>query len=184
MPIVKHRFAEHIVSSTTEILIIGTFNPDTSGNPADFFYGRIRNHLWKLLPTALGYPNLKGKSIAEKESFMKTYNVDFLDLIAEVDVDEGQEANYDDKYIDQKPIKWREVINIIRELKYLKRVVFTRKTFSGIPKISTKILEVKKYCDEKAIPFQFLTSPARTYSESKQAMWTDFIINGNQSTNQ
>ncbi|MEO8087519.1 MAG: hypothetical protein ABI763_11900 [Bacteroidota bacterium] len=178
MPFVKHRFSEHNISPRTEILIIGTFNPETPNNSADFFYGRKRNYLWQLLPAAFGHDSLKSKSIEEKKNFLSKYFIDFVDLICEVDVEEGHESNYEDKYIDSRITKWKNVVDAIKELKYLKRVAFTRKTLTGIPKISKMILEVKQYCDETGISFQFLMTPARTYSAFKQNLWTDFFING------
>jgi len=38
---VQHRFLDHQINSETETLIIGTFNPETTNNDAEFFYGRI-----------------------------------------------------------------------------------------------------------------------------------------------
>ncbi len=70
------------------------FNPATPNNEATFFYGRQRNHLWRLLPTAFDHDNLKGASTNQKLTFMDKYRIDFADLIAEIEVDERQEANY------------------------------------------------------------------------------------------
>lgn len=42
---VKHRFINHKINPDTEILILGTFNPEAKENEADFFYGRSRNYL-------------------------------------------------------------------------------------------------------------------------------------------
>jgi G:T/U-mismatch repair DNA glycosylase len=36
------------------MLIIGTFNPATYKNQADFFYSRGKNYFWRLLPVAFG----------------------------------------------------------------------------------------------------------------------------------
>ena len=99
---VPHRFLHHKINPDTEILIIGTFNPEAEGNDADFFYGRVKNHLWNLLPQAFGNTSLKGKSKEEKLSFIKTYKVDFVDVISEVEVDDGSEANYNDDYLDSR----------------------------------------------------------------------------------
>lgn len=56
---VQHRFLDHQINPDTETLIIGTFNPDAADNNADFFYGRSRNYLWRLLPLAYGETDLK-----------------------------------------------------------------------------------------------------------------------------
>ena len=61
---IKHRFVDHKIDVNTEILVVGTFNPETPENIADFFYGRQRNFLWTLMPTAFGENSLKGKSIS------------------------------------------------------------------------------------------------------------------------
>ena len=71
MTIIKHRFLSHEINSATEILIIGTFNPDAKDNKAEFFYGRDRNFLWRLLPTAFGIENLKDKTKREKLDFIQ-----------------------------------------------------------------------------------------------------------------
>jgi G:T/U-mismatch repair DNA glycosylase len=175
MPLLKHKMHAYALSSSTEILIVGTFNPDVPSNPADFFYGRSRNFLWRLLPTSFGENDLKGKSKEEKMQFMENRKIGFIDLISEVNVEAGQETNYKDDYIDSKVTAWRDVISEISKLENLKMVCFTRKTLSGIPNIKTKILSVEKYCGERNIPFRYLETPARIYSKSKQNVWTKFL---------
>ena len=56
---IKHLLLDYKINPETETLIIGTFNPDTPENDADFFYGRSRNFLWKMLPTAFEEEDLK-----------------------------------------------------------------------------------------------------------------------------
>jgi len=68
---IKHRFINHTINPKTEILIIGTFNPDTEENIADFFYGRSRNFLWTLLATAYNEASLKGQPRDEKLKFIE-----------------------------------------------------------------------------------------------------------------
>jgi len=181
MMTIKHKFLSHKINSYTETLIIGTFNPDATGNPADFFYGRGRNYLWRLLPTAFGEPDLKGKSKNEKLDFIKRKKIDFIDLISEVDVEE--ETNYYDGYLDSRvsESQWRDVKSEIEKLKpiKLKRVCFTRKSFADIPKIKRRIDDVQKFCEQNKIEFKFLTTPARFYRADKQEEWTNFLINDN-----
>jgi G:T/U-mismatch repair DNA glycosylase len=62
MTAIRHRLLEHEINPETETLVIGTFNPDTTDNKADFFYGRGRNYLWSLLSSAFGSDDLKKKS--------------------------------------------------------------------------------------------------------------------------
>jgi len=177
MTTVKHRFRDHKIDPFTETLVIGTFNPDTVENIADFFYGRQRNFLWTLIPTAFGETSLKGKSRDEKLEFIAKYKIEFIDLILEVKVDEV--ANYDDRYLDSKVSEWREVISEIGNLPNIKRVCLTRKSFADIPNMKIKIDEIKTYCNEFKIDFQFLTTPARFYRVDKQEEWTKFFNHGN-----
>lgn len=176
---VKHRFLDHQVNSNTETLIIGTFNPEAANNDAEFFYGRNRNYLWRLLPTAFGKTDLKGASKQEKMDFIEGHKIDFIDLIEEIQVDEGQEANYSDRYIDSKVVQWSDIITLIDSLPTLKRVCFTRKTFADIPHMKKQLIEIQKHCDNKGIVFKALTTPARFYREDKQIEWTNFLLDDN-----
>ena len=175
MSTIKHRFIDHQINSETEILILGTFNPDTEKNEADFFYGRGRNYLWRLLPTAFQKPDLKKASKQEKLSFIEQRKIDFIDLIAEIKVEDGQEANYNDDFIDKKVTKWRDIITEIKKLKNLKKICFTRKTFNNIPNMEKQIEIIQEYCFKNGIYFKALTTPARFYNEKKQIEWTKFI---------
>ena len=172
---IKHRFTNHQLNPATEILIIGTFNPETDKNPADFFYGRSRNHLWQLLPVSFGLPNLKGKSKEEKNNFLKKMKIDFIDIVGEIEVDEGAETNYKDGFIDDKITMHHDVIKQMKKLKNLNKVCFTRKTFGDIPNMKKEIKKIEAYCKEHKIFFQYLVTPARIYEEAKQKEWTNFF---------
>jgi G:T/U-mismatch repair DNA glycosylase len=174
---IRHRFINHNINPKTETLVIGTFNPDTEENIADFFYGRPKNFLWTLIPTAFNEASLKGNSRTEKEKFIERYRIDFIDLILEVEVEEVD--NYRDDYLDDKVTVWNNVIAEIEKLKNLKRVCMTRKTFGDIPNMKTRIEEIKNYCERKEILFQFLSTPARFTNESKQTEWRQFFSNDN-----
>jgi len=139
MNTIQHRFIDHQVSPETETLIIGTFNPETTKNDAAFFYGRSRNYLWRLLPTAFGKTDLKGSSKQKQIEFIRQHKIDLIDLIEEIQVEEGQEANYYDGYIDNKVTQWKNIIAVINGLQNLKRVCFTRKTFSDIPNMKKQL---------------------------------------------
>ncbi len=172
MKTIKHRLLNHKINPETQILILGTFNPDTGKNKADFFYGRSRNYLWKLLPIAFKKPDLKKASKKEKLSFIKQAKIDFIDLIAEVKVENGQEANYNDAFIDNKVTQWQTVIKKIKVIKNLKKICFTRKTFTDIPNIKNQIETIQNYCSKNGISFKTLTTPARFYNKKKQTEWT------------
>ncbi len=175
MLIVKHKFFDHKINVDTETLIIGTFNPNTKGNEADFFYGRPKNYLWRLLPGAYNEQDLKGKSKQEKLVFIKKVKVDFIDIILEAHMEESKIDKYDDKYLDNKVSEWRNVINEIEILKNLKRICFTRSTFSDVPNMKLKVGEIQSYCFDNNIRFECLKTPARFYNTTKQAQWTDFF---------
>ena len=172
---IKHRFINHQIDPNTETLIIGTFNPDIQENPAEFFYGRNKNYLWTLLPTAFEESNLKGKTKLEKIAFIKKHKIDFIDLISEIEVQDNEKLNYTDTLIDGKVSEWTKIIEAISKLQHLKRIGFTRRTFARVPNIQQQIEEVKQHADEKGILFQFLTTPARFYNQQKQEEWGHFF---------
>jgi|SRR5687768_11466583 len=178
MTSVKHRFLDHQINPDTETLIVGTFNPEAANNYAEFFYGRSRNYLWRLLPTAFNENDLKGASKSEKLEFIRKYKIDLIDLIEEINVDEGQEANYYDGYIDNKVTRWNNTIAVIDSLQNLKRVCFTRKSFSDIPNMKKQLEAIQQRCNNKQILFKALTTPARFYNEDKQTEWTSFLLDG------
>jgi G:T/U-mismatch repair DNA glycosylase len=173
---IKHRFTNHTINPYTEILILGTFNPDTKDNEADFFYGRSRNYLWRILPTAYNESDLKGAPKNEKLDFIAKHKIDLTDLILEVNVEEGQEANYYDGFIDSKVSEWNDTIGVIDKLPNLRKICFTRKTYSDIPNMEKRIQEVIKNCEKRNIQFQAMVTPARFYRKDKQEEWTNFLL--------
>lgn len=172
---IRHRFLNHPIGSDTETLILGTFNPDIKGNEADFFYGRSRNFLWRLLPLAYNEPDLKKASKPEKLAFILKHKIGFIDLIAEISVDAGEETNYNDDFIDGRVTRWQEVILGMKKLKALKRVGFTRRTLTGIPGMKSKIEVIASFCNEHGIYFKPLPTPSRFYRADKQEEWTKFF---------
>lgn len=173
-----HKFSNHTISPETEILILGTFHPDID-NGTDFFYGRHRNFLWRILPACFGYHDLKNEALAAKQVFMAQYHIDFADIIHSLqNVPVGQEANYDDQFIDNLIGEWKNITDIIDSLPNLKGVYFTRKTFGGIPNITAKVSEIRQHCIRKNIRFCLLKSPSRFSSQAKIDSWTATIVNG------
>ncbi len=179
MKIIKHRFINHRINPETEILILGTFNPDTEKNEADFFYGRRRNYLWQILSDIYKTDNLKFAPKKEKLLFMEKMKIDFIDLIRAVKVEEGQENNYKDDYIDGKVIEWNDVPAKMKALKNLRKIALTRKTLHGIPNMKKRIEEIERYCRKNNIVFRRLATPARHpnyYGAEKYAEWFDFFL--------
>ncbi len=67
--------------------------------------------------------------------------IDFIDLISEIVVEDA--SNYNDDYLDNKEIVWRDVVAEIEKLPNIKRVCFTRRSFSGIPNMKFRIGEIE-----------------------------------------
>lgn len=80
MGTIRHKFRDYKDKENIEILILGTFNPDTPNNPAEFFYGRGKNYLWNLLPKVFDYKELKNSSVPEKKSLLINLKLDLLTL--------------------------------------------------------------------------------------------------------
>ena len=177
MPIVEHKFIDHQLNPNTKYLIIGTFNPNVNNNEADFFYGRNRNFLWKLLPLAFGEIDLKQADLENKMAFIQRNDIDFIDLIKSIEIENGQENNYLDNYIDGIVVEWNAVLYELKKLPNLLKVAFTRSTFQGIPNIHAKILEIQNYCQDNNIDFACLKTPARYYNQEKQNIWNIFFEN-------
>jgi len=176
---IAHRFRNHVIDSDTETLIIGTFNPEMESNDAEFFYGRGRNYLWRLLPSFYEGTDLKEADTLTKKQFIKKHKIDFVDLIDEVKIEGENMPNLiDDKVIDKCVTSWKDIPKEIERLKNLKRVCLTRKSFSGIPNIKMKINEIQRFCESQEIPFQFLVTPARFHNEKKQEEWNNFLGHG------
>lgn len=175
MPVILHKFRNHQVSPRTEILMLGTFNPDIVTGP-DFFYGRQRNFLWRLLPMCWNLPSLKDEPLLSKKQFMATYKIDFADIIHSLDIPEGMEDNVDDDFIDGHVNEWKDIIVLINGLPNLKAIYFTRKTFNGIPHMRGQVTLIANYCQPRSIRFCKLETPARFYSETKQQQWIDTIV--------
>jgi len=174
---VKHKFRNHMVSKETKILILGTFHPDIATD-ADFFYGRPRNYLWRILPGCFKQPDLKNSELNKKLSFMKNYHIDFMDLICCLDIpEEGDMFNYNDSFIDRYINKYNDLTHIISELQNLTAVYFTRITFNNIPNIKNEILLIQKYCSKEKIRFDFLHTPSRHGNQKKINSWVNVIIN-------
>lgn len=172
-----HKFSYHLVSPGTKILILGTFHPDID-NGVDFFYGRPRNYLWRILPACFNYQDLKNQPIEQKQVFMSLYKIDFADIIHSLqNVPVGHEANYDDEFIDGLVHQWKGITQLIDNLKNLEGVYFTRKTFANIPNIELKISEIRNHCVLKCIRFCLLETPSRYSNQRKIDSWTATIIN-------
>ncbi len=170
MPLVRHRFGD-FCPEETQIIILGTFNPDVPCNPARFFYSRPQNHFWRLLPEVFGHPSLKKAHPDEKKSFARAFKIGFVDLIEAVDVPTGLECDYRDTYLDDKVSHWNDVIFKLKNQYKVTKILFTRKSFSGIPNILDKLKNIEEFCRKAGIHFSLLPTPARIYTAEKSRQW-------------
>lgn len=107
---------------------------------------------------------------------MAAHKIDFVDLIASVNVPENEIANVDDRFIDKYVEEWNDIAALISSLKNIKAVYFTRKTFGGIQNIKERIRVIQQHCQENGIRFCLLPTPARFANERKQQDWIDTVI--------
>ena len=175
MKAVSHKFKNILPASNTEILIVGTFAPETEED-TNFFYGRPKNFLWHLLPVCWNEDSLKESTLADKKEFMQRHKIGFADLIDALEVPKGEEANTDDTFVDSHVLRWNDIISIINDLPSLKAVYFTRKTFNGIPNMKSQLNIVAAHCRQKGVRICKLETPARHFSVEKQQQWIDTII--------
>lgn len=168
---IKHKFRDFQNNNNIETLILGTFNPDSPDNNANFFYGRSKNYLWNLLPKVYSQHELKTSSYSDKISFLAEYKIGFTDIIEEVLVESDNETNYADDYIDSRVTKWIDFDSFMMKYPNIKKVFLTRKTFNGIPNMKKHIEQIKEYCLSNNIRFFTLPTPARFENESKLDEW-------------
>jgi G:T/U-mismatch repair DNA glycosylase len=168
---IKHKFRNFKNQQDIETLILGTFNPDTPENLADFFYGRGKNYLWNLLPTVFGQPGLKNSTLAEKVDFILKNKIGFTDIVQEIEVEKGDEKKFADNFIDSKITKWIDFDSIIADYPKVKKVFLTRKSFMDIPKMKTQIDLIKNKCQTKGVEFFILPTPARFENQTKLNEW-------------
>ena len=173
--IVKHKFLDNNIPKDTEILIIGTFNPDKEGNEAEYFYGRSRNYLWRILSNCYQVEDLKGKSTNEKIKFAENHKIAFIDLVKSADY-KDKNVDYDDVKLDLHVHDWNNVDKLVSSLMHLRKVVFTRKTFNDIPNIKKEIDKVHAVCKERNIDYANLVSPARFVNDKKTNEWKLFLL--------
>lgn len=168
---IKHKFRNFKNQQDIETLILGTFNPDTPENLAEFFYGRGKNYLWNLLPKVYGQPGLKNSTLAEKNDFILKNKIGFTDLVQEIEVELGEGNKYADDFIDSKITKWIDFALFLVDFPKVKNVFLTRKSFADIPKMKIQIDIIKNICQSTGIGFFLLPTPARFENQTKLNEW-------------
>ncbi len=169
--LVKHKFLNSYPLVGKKILIIGTFNPDVSCNKAEFFYGRVQNHFWTLLPKVFSKESLKG-DIQKQKEFLELHDIELSDLILRVEMSQENICSYgDDKLTNVIAYNTDNIIKNLSKGK-TKAVYFTRKTFDkSVENIKNEIYKIIEYCEQNGIKFRFLPTPARFYNEKKLDEW-------------
>jgi G:T/U-mismatch repair DNA glycosylase len=169
--ILKHKFLDLYPLQGKKTLIIGTFNPDVTCNDAEFFYGRVKNFFWRLLPEVFGEENLKGDVQKQKE-FLKEHDIELSDLILSVEMNPEDICSYgDDKLTNIIEYNTDNIINFLLK-GATKEVYFTRKSFDkSVTCIKEEIYKIKEFCNSNEIKFGFLPTPSRFYSEKKLEEW-------------
>lgn len=177
---IKHKFLPRQLNPDTEILIVGTFNPDVSKNSANFFYSRGHTSFWELMSAIFGEKCLRYSEKQEKEAFIKRHKIDFADLIEEIDIDSQDLSSYKDITLDENlnAAKCKNLPQEISHLNKLKKVGFTRSTFQHIPNIQKKVTDLERWCKNKGIEFRCLTTPAnygKVNAETRFEEWKNFF---------
>ena len=168
---IKHKFQDFQNKQNIKNLILGTFNPDVPDNNAEFFYGRGKNYLWNLLPKVYNQSVLKNASYSEKINFIEKNKIGFVDIIQEIIVENGQETNYADDYIDSKVTKWTDFELVLNIFTNINKVFLTRKTFADVPNMKRQVDQIKQICSLKKVGFYNLPTPARFENEAKLNEW-------------
>ena len=173
---IQHLCRSHRLDPKAKTLVVGTFSPEHPKNGADFFYGRGRNYLWRLLPISLGEAiDLKDAPVEDKKRFMRRHKVDFIDLIASATVPPRWKINFADRELNNNcGLSWRGIAEETASLP-LQRVLFTRKSFNDVTKMRDRVVALVAHFAERGVQVCFLPTPARFYSARKQQEWNSII---------
>ena len=170
-----HRFENQLIPEwEIEHLFIGTFNPSWNLNnavQADYFYGRIRNNFWCILPIVFGGENLKYQELNVKLNYIERNKIGITDLIKvvqnaqienQVDV-LNLTTRFSDNVLNNYQLEFN-VANIkkliLKNIKTIKGVYLTRSTLNGINQIANSWTEIEKFCEENNIHTEKLKTPA------------------------
>jgi hypothetical protein len=158
-------------------LIIGTFNPENRFHPdnsAQYYYGRSRNYLWKVLPKFAGEDSIPHQDVKRQINFLKNYEIGLTDLlISVVDADVNNSLHKDriktvlDNQIESfSNFKWNTEY-ILETLKNNKvgGVYFTKLGLPNMKNIGAHTFEfqmriIEKYCKKNNISHNRLFTPS------------------------
>ena len=188
----RHRFYDKLSPDwELEYLFVGTFNPSWDFNnaeQADYFYGRNRNFVWRIVPEVFKNESLKNNHLIDKIEYLRKNKIGLTDLIisvenanesSKVDVDNltiGFSDNVLNNYILE--FNTENIINLItKNSKTIKGVFLTRSTLNNINQIRDEWAEIERFCLKNKINTNRLLTPARNYSVRKVIDWQNKILN-------
>ena len=188
-----HRFENQLIPNwEIEHLFIGTFNPSWNLNnavQADYFYGRIRNNFWCILPIVFGGDNLKYENLEAKLNYIQANKIGITDLIKQVinaDIENPHDVlnlttRFSDNVLNNYELEFNnEAIKklILRNLNTIKGVYLTRSTLNGINQIANSWTEIEIFCIQNNIHTGRLRTPANYGGGCilKSIDWTNKIL--------
>ncbi len=171
----EHRFSDQLIPDwKLEYLFVGTFNPSWNYNnaeQADYFYGRIRNNFWCILPRVFGGESLKRVELNIKLEYIIKKKIGITDLV--INIQNASRENIDDRNkltkgfsdnVLNRYILEFNTPNILKLIEYnkstLKGVFLTRSTLNGINQIAENWREIEEYCLNNKIKTDKLRTPA------------------------
>lgn len=193
--ICKHRFQDKLIPDwPVKYLFVGTFNPAwNGGNDAKYFYGRLQNKFWEIMPLALGLQsqieNREKPALLEK--FLRAKNIGLTDLILGICGANENDISHrksilsfkDDELLRFKIIFNEKIYDLIdRNVSYLRDggVFLTRKTMP-LGSIGVFWKKIEEFCRNKGVRSARLISPSlrfRTKSiKTKIKEWKTTIDN-------
>jgi hypothetical protein len=170
-----HRFENQLIPHwEIEHLFIGTFNPSWNLNnavQADYFYGRVRNNFWCILPRVFGGNDLKYCDLYSKLEYIQHHKIGITDLISKVinaeitnETDIIQlTTGFSDNVLNNYQLEFNiENIKdlIMRNINTIKGVYLTRSTLGGINQITNGWNEIEIFCNQHQIHTEKLRTPA------------------------
>ena len=135
----QHKFQKDLIPDldfNPETLILGTFNPEfPKSNKAEWFYGRLENNFWDVLPRLYNEKSLRCKSVSDWKSFCKKHKIVISDLIECIkDADENNLehlrllSNFSDKNISESFYEhtFTDINRLLMKYTSIKYVYLTR----------------------------------------------------------
>lgn len=168
----NHKFERYLYLQNLDFapttLIVGTFNPSWPvTNTAQWFYGRVDNNFWEVLPRLYGQGNMRNSTVDDWKLFCHDRKIAITDLISSIG--DAEPANnehvktlgtYGDDDIAANFYDF-DLVNVVRLLRNnptIVNVYITRSISETFWK--NKIYPIKNYCESKHIRLVSLLTPS------------------------